>query len=255
MRALIGHTGFVGGNLDHQTDFDARYNSSNIEELRGRRFDLVACAGAPGVKWKANQEPRRDAASIDRLESCLAEAAIGRLVLVSTVDVYPDPVEVDEATTVDENALHPYGRHRLHLERFCRDRFSTTVVRLPGLFGAGLRKNVVYDLLTDQYLDSMTPESLYQFYDLERLWGDVQRVLELGLPLVNFATEPVSVEEVARTVFDREIDNPDAPEPSRYDVHSRFAPLLGGDDRYLLTREEVLSRMQRFVDTWEERAR
>lgn len=246
--ALIGHTGFVGGNLDDQADFDDRFNSSNIEEIRHRHYRRVACAGAPGEKWRANENPERDAASLRRLADCLADAEIGRLVLVSTVDVYPEPVDVDEETPVDESGLHPYGLHRRWLERFCRDRFPTTVIRLPGLFGPGLKKNVIYDLLTDQYLDSVSPDSVYQFYDLRRLWSDVQRVLERGWPVVNFATEPVTVAALARTAFGREFENPDAPEPARYDVRSRYARELGGEGGYMLSREEVLRDLSRFVE-------
>lgn len=246
--ALIGHTGFVGGNLDDQADFDDRFNSSNIEEIRHRRYRRVACAGAPGEKWRANENPGRDEASVRRLADCLADAEIGRLVLVSTVDVYPEPVDVDEGTPVEASALHPYGRHRLWLERFCRDRFPTTIVRLPGLFGPGLKKNVIYDLLTDQYLDRVSPDSVYQFYDLRRLWSDVERVLGHGWPLVNFATEPVSVAELARTAFGRAFENPDAPDPARYDVRSRYAGELGGGDGYMLSRDEVLRDLARFVE-------
>ncbi|MDX1744434.1 MAG: hypothetical protein R3324_00725, partial [Halobacteriales archaeon] len=114
-RALIGHTGFVGGNLDRQVRFDDRYNSSNIERIRGRRYDLVVCAGAPGEKWRANRYPERDAASIGRLRECLAEVEVGHLLLISTVDVYPDPVGVDEDSPIDPSELHPYGLHRRRL--------------------------------------------------------------------------------------------------------------------------------------------
>ena len=58
-RALIGYTGFVGGNLHLQTPFDDVYNSKNIDSLRGKSYELVVCAGAPGVKWKANKEPEK----------------------------------------------------------------------------------------------------------------------------------------------------------------------------------------------------
>ena len=51
--ALIGYSGFVGGNLLRQRSFDACFNSSNIEAIAGRSFDLVVCAGAPAEKWKA----------------------------------------------------------------------------------------------------------------------------------------------------------------------------------------------------------
>jgi len=38
--ALIGYTGFVGGNLLAQRGFDALFNSRNIEEIAGVRIDI-----------------------------------------------------------------------------------------------------------------------------------------------------------------------------------------------------------------------
>src|SRR5581483_3428399 len=38
--ALIGHTGFVGGNLAAQHPFHTWFNSKNIEAIRGHRFEL-----------------------------------------------------------------------------------------------------------------------------------------------------------------------------------------------------------------------
>jgi hypothetical protein len=59
--ALIGHTGFVGGNLRRQGSYDELYNSKNIESIAERSFDLVVSAGAPAAKWIANREPEATA--------------------------------------------------------------------------------------------------------------------------------------------------------------------------------------------------
>ena len=48
--ALIGSTGFVGGNLQRQAAFDDGYHSRNIESLAGKSYDLIVCAGAPAVQ-------------------------------------------------------------------------------------------------------------------------------------------------------------------------------------------------------------
>ncbi len=44
--ALIGHTGFVGGNLLRQHGFGACFNTSNIETIGGRDFDALVFSGA-----------------------------------------------------------------------------------------------------------------------------------------------------------------------------------------------------------------
>ena len=91
--ALIGHTGFVGGTLDRAGwPFAARYNSRNIESMRGESFKTVICAGVSAVKWKANREPEADWARIERLINVLETIEVERFVLISTVDVSPTNV-------------------------------------------------------------------------------------------------------------------------------------------------------------------
>ena len=134
--ALIGHTGFVGSNLLRQRSFDATFNSANIDEIAGRSFDLVVCAGAPAEKWKANADPERDLDNIERLIRALEQVNTQKLVLISTVDVFATPVEVDEDTPAPMAGLPPYGHHRRRLEQMVAGRFDATIVRLAGLVWA-----------------------------------------------------------------------------------------------------------------------
>ena len=252
-RALIGHTGFVGGNLAAQAPFDDGYNSRNIEEIAGKRYDLVVCAGAPAVKWKANQEPEADRAAIARLESALGAAAIAELVLVSTVDVYPAPVGVDESTRIDPAAGQPYGRHRLGLERFLAGRFKTTIVRLPGLFGPGLKKNVIYDFLHGNAVDRIDAASVFQFYDLADLWKDIEKVRGARLDVCNFATEPTSVATVAKAAFGLDFAGKGPGAPAHYDFRTRHAALWGRTDGRIRGAAEVLAALRDFVRAERER--
>jgi len=252
-RALIGHTGFVGGTVLSQTPFEATYNSTNIEEIRRQRFDLIVCAGAPGRKWRANQHPGEDLASIQRLIEALDQTEARELILISTVDVYPSPRDVDEATPIDNARNAPYGRHRRLLEEFALARFPGVIVRLPGLFGRGLKKNIVYDFLHGNRVDQISPHSVFQFYDLTNLWSDINRCRESGIRVVNFATEPVSVEALASEVFDADFRNPSAPPPVRYDMWTRFAGTFGGRGHYLYGSSEILGALRQFVR--DERAR
>src|SRR5215469_14786624 len=99
---LIGHTGYVGGTLARSVCRAAMYNSKNIDSIRGRSFDLLVCAGVSAVKWLANKDPEADRAGIARLTDALAEVQAREFVLVSTIDVYPDPSStLDEAAAID----------------------------------------------------------------------------------------------------------------------------------------------------------
>jgi len=246
--ALIGFTGFVGGNLRRQARFEGLYNSTNVESIAGQTYDLVVCAGAPAEKWKANRDPEADGRAIGRLTAALEQVHAAQVVLISTVDVYPSPVEVDEGSPIDPEKATPYGRHRFGLEVFTTARFNTLVVRLPGIYGEGLKKNVIYDLLHDNHLEAIHSDSAYQFYGLDRLWQDVQTALAASLKLVNFATEPVTVREVAKEAFGMDFENrPPELNPARYDFRSRFAEQLGGKGGYLQAKEQVLAGIAAFV--------
>src|SRR5262249_12027031 len=142
MRALIGYTGFVGGNLDRQGVFEAYFNSKNFAALAGREFDEIWCAGMQAVKWWANQNPAEDWRRIKDLLEVLETVKARNLVLISTVDVFEPPVDVDERTQPRSDGLHAYGLHRLRAEDWVREHFPRhLVVRLPGIYGQGLKKN------------------------------------------------------------------------------------------------------------------
>jgi nucleoside-diphosphate-sugar epimerase len=246
--ALIGHTGFVGGTLAGQVKFDDCFHSKTIEDIIGRKYDLLVVSGMPAAKWIANRDPDADRAVLDRLWSCLTQAEADTVVIMSTVDVYPVPVGVDEESPIDPAAQHTYGKHRLMLEQRAAERFKRVLrVRLPGLFGAGLKKNIIYDLLHDNEVAKIHPGGVFQFYNLDRLWADVQTALTAGLEVVNFAVEPVSVREVAKEAFGRELAQDPGTTPARYDFRSRHAGLYNGRDGYLYSRAQVLDELRTFV--------
>lgn len=96
MDALIGHSGFVGTTLLRQRRFDACFRSTDIERIRGQRFDTIVCAGIRATKWQANREPDADRLAIQALQAALDDVQCRRFVLISTVDVFERPLGVDE---------------------------------------------------------------------------------------------------------------------------------------------------------------
>ena len=246
MRALIGHTGFIGGNLARQWAFDALFNSSNIDDLRGGDFDEIVCAAPAAEKWKANADPESDSRSIARLEQALSETTARRFVLISTIDVYPRPRDVDERTEIGDEG-QPYGGHRLRLERFIRGRFDAIILRLPGLFGTGLKKNALFDLLHDNHVERIDGRGIFQFYDVGNLLHDIERCIARGIRLLNVATEPIAVADIARDLFGRELSAGSGEAP-RYDVRTVHAASWDRAGVYLYGREQVLAQMKRFIE-------
>ncbi len=147
--ALVGYTGFVGGNLAAHRAFDGLYHSKNIESAFGTKPDLLVYAGLPAAKFLANTDAEGDAAVCRNALENIQKIDPARLVLISTVDVYAQPNGADEHTPADLGNPAAYGRNRAQLETAVRENYpDALIVRLPGLFGCGLKKNFIYDFLT-----------------------------------------------------------------------------------------------------------
>lgn len=243
--ALIGFSGFVGGNIARQASFNAYFNSKNINDLRGRNFDLVVCAGIPAVKWRANKNPERDWAIIKSLIEIFCSITARRFVLISTVDVYQHPIYGDEETFIDLEGLHPYGRHRLLLERALEGKFDALhVVRLPALFGPGLKKNPLFDLICHNQIEKINLESSFQWYPLMRIWSDIEKILEYRFALVNLAVEPVSMQLIKDRFFSDIICGAEPSPPAHYDIRTLYSQSLGGKDKgYVMRSPEVLEEI------------
>lgn len=250
MRALIGHSGFVGGNLRRLMPFDALFNSKNIEDISGRSFAEIVCAGVRAEKWRANADPEEDRAAIAHLTNALETVRADRFVLISTVDVYPVPRGVDERTDIAPDDAQPYGRNRFLLEQFVSRRFAALVIRLPALFGPGLKKNAIYDLLHDHDVHRIDGRGVFQFYDVERLANDIATATANSVELLNVATPPIAIAEIAETYFGRRLTAGDSTTPPCYDVRSVHAAVWGGADGYLYSRGQVMQEFGQYIDQY-----
>lgn len=302
MNALVGYTGFVGGNLCAAGRFDGLYNSKNIEEAYGTRPELLVYAGLRAEKYLANNEPEKDMELILQAEENIRRIGPKKVVLISTIDVFRNPVGVDETTAIMTDGLQAYGYDRYQLECLVRKEYpDALIIRLPGLFGKGIKKNFIYDYiqvvpfmlkenkfaeLAEQEpglrkvyarqdngfyrlqasedekrelrgtfrklgftaLNFTDSRSSYQFYDLSRLWGDIQKALELDLCLWHPATEPVTAGEVYRHLNGQDFCNELAGTPAAYDYRTVYDRQFGGSNGYIMDKENVLRAIRTFVE-------
>jgi len=247
MDALIGYTGFVGSVLLVDGGFQFLYNSKNISDIRGRKFRRVVCAGASAVKWWANSNPELDLAGINSLLDSLREIAAEQFVLISTIDVYREPSAVTELDEPSADGLHAYGKNRLLLERWIAERFDRyNIVRLPGLFGPGLKKNAIYDLIHDNNLEAINPASRFQWYPVSRLASDLRRIEEANISLINVATPPIGMGEIAQRFFPGKTIG-SAAAPAIYDMRSIHDSAFGGHGGYLMDEATVMDALRRFL--------
>lgn len=148
MKVLVGSTGFVGGNLAEQINFDLLCHSKNVHEAYDSEPDLLVYAGVLAEKFVANKHPEADFQHIlDAIEN-IKRIRPKFLVLLSTSDVFKKPNNVDEDSKVDLENLEPYGKNRFYLEEWVRANIPNhLVIRLAGLYGNNIKKNFLYDYI------------------------------------------------------------------------------------------------------------
>ncbi len=145
---LVGYSGFVGSNIAEKHNFEGLYNSKNIEEAFGTNPDLLIYSGVPSAMFLANNFPEKDLEIIKNAIENIRKINPKTVVLISTIAVYSNPVDIDEKSKINIDELTTYGKNRLLLERFIEENFKNhLIVRLPALFGKNLKKNFIYDYI------------------------------------------------------------------------------------------------------------
>lgn len=148
LTSLVGYTGFVGSNIYNNFKFDKVYNSKNIIESFGTNPDLCVYSGVRSEMFLANSDPDADLDVIKNAIENIKEINPKKLVLISTIAVYDDPINVDESTFIDLKKASAYGKNRRYLEQWIQENFSRyAILRLPALYGENLKKNFIYDMI------------------------------------------------------------------------------------------------------------
>ena len=302
MNALVGYTGFVGSNIYDTGSFDYVFNSGNIEEAYGIKPDLLIYAGMRAEKYLANSAPEKDMELVIQAEENISCIDPKKLVLISTIDIFRVPKDVDEESEVDTVNLHPYGYNRYQLELWVRKNYpNATIIRLPGLFGKNIKKNFIYDyinivpfmlkkqkmeellfadgelskyyqlqdngfyrlnnvsekdkiVLKDKFkkvgfsaLNFTDSRSRYQFYNLGRLWGDIQKAVKEDIKLWHPATEPVSASELYKYLTGEDFINELEGKPADYDYRTIYSNIFGGKNGYISDKSRVLEEIKAFI--------
>ena len=177
MKILVGYSGFVGSNIYEKGEFDAVYDSKNIKEAYNTKPELLIYSGLPAEKYLANNFPEKDMGLIYQAQKNISSINPKKVVLISTIDVFKTPVNVNETTKIDTKNLHAYGYNRYQLECWVRENYpDALIIRLPALFGINLKKNFIYDfinlipyMLTEKKMEelSLKEYNLKKYYKLE----------------------------------------------------------------------------------------
>lgn len=254
MDALFGHTGFVGSflkeNLPHRTT--AYFSSKNVRSAKGKSYRNVYCACISATKWWANTNPGEDLKNIEAALSVLTSIKCQSITLISTIDVHDHghPLQ-DEGCQFPSD--EPYGRNRLHAENVLHEAFGDRliVVRLPALFGVGLKKNVLFDLLNNNLVGNINSNSAYQWYPLHWLWTDINRAKDEFFTghldekrVVNLYPMPIDTIDIINMFFPEKAETVKFGDRVSYNQGSRY------NNMFAYKQGVILAEMERFIKTY-----
>jgi nucleoside-diphosphate-sugar epimerase len=227
--AIIGCTGLIGTNLYEQFKTKIKkidlFNSKNILNIKKKKYDIVFCAALPATKWLANQFPVKDEINTKKLIRNLKRVNTRVFLLISTIDVYYNC---------------PYGINRKKLEEFIKKNFKNYyILRLPGVFGRGLKKNIIFDLLNKNEINKICVNDKFQWYDLSFLYKDIKRILQKKKTRISeLFSPPIENREIInlfRNVSIKKI----RPNPISYCIKPRHG--------FYKNKKIILSRIRKFI--------
>lgn len=215
MNAIIGWTGFVGSELLPSIENADLYNSSNIESLRGKTYSCIYFSGLPAEKWRINKDPEPDRAIVESIIRILETVCITRFILISTIDVLDNSVIQDESGT--DYASHPYGAHRRRMEEWVQSNIPDHyILRLPALFGKGLKKNILYDLIFQNNVSLISLETEFQWYPVSHILCDIEFCIQGGHRLIHLVDTPLRTRRIVSEFFPEYIDDCKGVSTARY---------------------------------------
>jgi hypothetical protein len=254
MNILIGNTGLVGTTLKKSTSFDFEFNSSNIHEYIDKVPDgcnlFLACL--PGTKWLVNKNVKKDLDNIQSIFSIISTKKYNNINLISTIDVYCDSSLKSNEKTIPTVKSLSYGTNRYLFERMINqllDYEDLMIFRLPALFSKDFKKNALYDLLNNNNVEKVNINSVYQWYNLDYLYGDIlfyQEHKNTNQFKFNLFSQGVRTKKIVEELFPEHLNKV---QKDVFAVNYDFCTELDKSG-YLYTEEESFQQIKEFVNEY-----
>ena len=251
--AFLGASTVLGQYWTKRRYFDYLINKDNFQLTFGRSFrmmvylDNAVANGTENVK----KDVEADTRATNYLLSHLADIKPEFTVFVTTCDMLED--DANENTPTIEHSDDPYVQNRINLYRELNRQYGRVLnVHLPeiaSLTNRGFSK-VIDSLLNPPAEGKLTlaPLEQHQLYFSQRILGDVEKCIPLGIPAIIPAMPPLTTTEITEAIAPELLDrlpsfSPEQPMGSRRtSIHS--FQWLDPKDGYLVTREDQLELLK-----------
>ena len=194
--ALIGYTGFIGSNLKKKIKNCDYYNSKNIEKIINKSYNLVYFCGNDSRIWYVNKYPKKDKKNLSNILNKLSKINCNFFILISSIEVYRSShkKKYNEKTKLTLKNNLNYGENRFFFEKEIVKLFKKNlIIRLPVVYGNGLKKNVLFDIIYNNNLDRINTNDVLQFYPVKKLYGDIKKIVKNKVKLINLSSCPIKL--------------------------------------------------------------
>lgn len=237
--SIIGH-GTIGTVLSNQLDQCTIYDRQGFSTFLNFNHNIVIVAAPSSNRLWVNTNPETDLLDCQKIVNTLAKATYRHLIYISTVDIYPTKFSTNNRPDACPNS--GYGHNRWKLESQLANLPNSKIIRLPSLCHHSIKKNILFDLKHQQWLDKISLESEIQWYPLDRLGLDIQEFINSNNIFENFVSPPINNKDIVKKFSPNlltELENNQNITHYKYDIRS-------SDSSYLVSLDTIWKKMSEY---------
>jgi len=191
--AVIGSKGFVGSSLCRSFEREGfsvtKVTRENYEDHKRGEYDVVINAAMPSKRFWSFNHPLQDVEeTVNKTADLFYQWRYKKFVQISSI-------------SAKTQLGTPYGAHKKAAETIVQSREDSLIVRLGALYGQGLLKSALFDLINKNhiYVDIL---SEYNYIDVDRASDYIllntykNGILNVG------ARDTISLLEVSKNIWD-----------------------------------------------------
>ncbi len=251
--AFLGASTVLGQYWTKRRFFDYLIDKENFQLTFGRSFrmmvylDNAVANGAENVRSNVEADTR----ATNYLLNHLADIRPEFTVFVTTCDMLAD--NADETTPTLTHSDDPYVQNRINLYRELNRQYGRVLnVHLPEIASISHRgfSKLIDTLLNppDEGPLPLAPLEMHQLYFSQRILGDVEKCIPLGIQSIIPAMPPLTTTEITEIIAPKLLDrlpsfSPEQPIGSRRSSIHSFQ-WLDPKDGYLVTREDQIELLK-----------
>jgi hypothetical protein len=223
---VIGN-GFLGKFIQTQTECTV-FDSLTIDAVINQDHDVIIVAAPSSNRLMANSNPIADLENCKKLCEILKSCNYNDIILISTVDVFLN--------------TH-YGMNRMFIESELTKLNNVKLIRLPVICHSTIKKNVLFDIKNECWLDKININTKFQYYPLHRLMKDITSLLESDQIFYNLTSAPIQTESLINRFKPTLLHHMKKPNENLqwYDVKNY-------DDTYAISIEEIMICMGEYFN-------